>query len=54
MSDPIVRSVTDKCCVYCPRKATLSLDSKPLCDYHAEITMTVACGRVVQKIVRSV
>jgi len=60
MSDPIVRPVTDQRCVFqtgldlvgrpvrCIRKATLSLDGKPLCDYHAELAMAAACGRNVK------
>lgn len=65
MSDAIIRPVTGKRCAFqtgldpagrkiqCPCNATLKLDTTPLCDHHAEIAMTAACGRNV-KIVRDV
>ncbi len=33
--------------VHCPKKPTMSLNGKPLCDQHAEIAMVEACGRNV-------
>lgn len=33
---------------HCQQKATMLLDSKPLCDQHATIAMITACGRAVQ------
>jgi len=62
VSGPIVCPAVNKKCVFlltgvntesshCSRKATMSLDGKALCDQHAELAMTAACGRNV-KIVR--
>jgi len=35
----------------CPQRATMLVDSKPLCDKHAALAMMAVCGRAV-KIVR--
>jgi hypothetical protein len=60
MSDPIVRPVHNKQCVfqtgvdpagkarYCPSRATLALNGCALCDKHAEMGMMSECGRNVK------
>jgi len=57
---PVVRPTVEQPCIFqtgldpagkvrlCVRKATLTLNGKPLCDQHAELAMTSACGRNVK------
>ena len=65
VKDPIsVMPVKNKMCSFdlgldpagkpkrCPKAATMLINGKPFCDFHAEIRMIEACGRNT-KIVRN-